>query len=185
MNKVIVRNKKNIKSFADVCGAIKVLSTGADNQMGSLAIATITAPTVPHYHKVINEFYFVLRGHGKLIVGGRMFPLASGALAIIPPNLAHYTIPEKRMEVAAFASPPWHEDDQFVLQINETAADYSAAYERALLVDEILARAGLAINENADSRDRAEIREERMRYARQNELWRLSLADMRELLRIK
>ena len=58
LRSVIVRQLWEIPPIADVCGEIRPMSTEDDFSQASLAVAAMVAPTIPHYHRIITEFYY-------------------------------------------------------------------------------------------------------------------------------
>jgi len=134
----IVRHLGDVQSIADVCGEIRVLSGADDFGGANLAVAAMRAPTIPHYHEIATEFYFVSKGSGRLIVGANTHEIKRGTLVIIPPNNAHYAIPREATEVLAFSVPAWSEEDQIVLEESDTIAGYSLSKERFELVEEAI-----------------------------------------------
>ena len=130
----IVRYIENIEAVENVCGELRIFSTAKDFKMANVAMATMTGPSVPHYHKVLTEFYFIMSGCGRLIVAQNVFEIQYRSLVIIPPNYAHSAIPRKKLTVLAFSVPAWTEDDEFVIEEGFAEAGYSFMTEKYTLL---------------------------------------------------
>lgn len=181
---VIVRHPIDIQPITDVCGEIRALSSDEDFKKASLALSTMRAPAIPHYHEVATEFYFVIEGSGKIIVDKKSYEMKSRMLIIIPPDNAHYTIPRKVSRVLAFSVPAWSEEDQIILQEGDTAAGHSGSRERFELIDELHIRKGLGFEARMSQEER-EVREaERMDIISRAGWDKLSILELREKLRI-
>jgi mannose-6-phosphate isomerase-like protein (cupin superfamily) len=93
------------------CGTIYELPNPLkDRTNESFAICDMRDVTVaePHYHPTENwEFYFVLSGTALNVVGEKERSLKKGDVVIIPPDVAHYTFPDKNFVIAAVNNPPF------------------------------------------------------------------------------
>ena len=65
--------------------------TNAPVQNQSLAEATVPVgrPTERHYHKLSEEFYFILEGSGSMEINGEEKPVNPGDAILIPPGAWH------------------------------------------------------------------------------------------------
>ncbi len=179
----IVRKLDSIKSIQDVCGEIKALSTKRDFIEASLAMAIIKSPTIPHYHKRITEFYYVINGVGKLIVGRNTHNIKSRMLIIIPPLLVHYTIPRsKKIKVLAFAAPAWSEEDEFIAKENNVFADFSEYKEKSELIYEILSRADMDFEFGMNRKEKEALDIERQMFVLRAGYNNMSISELRRLL---
>lgn len=62
----------------------------------------------PHYHPADNiEIYFVLQGTACVVVGTQEHHVKTGDVVIVPPLMAHFTIPDKQYVIAAINTPPF------------------------------------------------------------------------------
>lgn len=181
----IVRHHSEIPPIADVCGQIRALSSRDDFQEANVVVATMKAPTIPHYHREATEFYFVLSGKGRLIVGRNVYEITNWMLVIIPSNTVHYTIPSLRTEILAFSVPAWREEDQFPLEgTTDAIAGYSSFQEKAELIEEILRREGLEFQEGMSRKEREDLDIERQGFVLGARLNLMSIPELREALRI-
>lgn len=178
----IIRRLDNIKSVQDVCGMISVLSNKDDFKKASVALAMMIGPTIPHYHRRITEFYYVLKGKGKLITGRNTHQVAEGALIIIFPHTCHYTIPREEMGVLAFAVPAWTEKDQFILKENDVVADYSEYKEKSELIYEILSRADMDFEPGMNRKEKEALDMERQMFVMRAGYNKMSIPKLRKLL---
>lgn len=76
-------------TIREVCGPAW---TPARNQ--SLAEATVPpgGETIPHYHVVSEELYFITSGNGRLRVGDEVRDVRPGDCAVIPPGVEHQLV---------------------------------------------------------------------------------------------
>ena len=103
----------------------QMTKTPVDPAVGIAVVAGVTEPGVsigmavveknirPHYQKVSDEIYFVLRGRGKITVGDETRELKEGDVVAIPKGTVHgfeNTGPEPCLVV--FASGPKFEADK-------------------------------------------------------------------------
>jgi mannose-6-phosphate isomerase-like protein (cupin superfamily) len=66
-----------------------------------------------HYHRVLEETYFVLQGKARMIIDGREFTLEPGEACLIMPGEVHqvFNDQEEALEFLVFCTPPWTPDD--------------------------------------------------------------------------
>ena len=90
-------------------------NTPVQNQ--SLAEATIPVgqPTERHYHKLSEEFYFILEGAGTMEIDGEIRPVCPGDAILIPSGAWHQITATERLRLLCCCAPPYsHEDTYFV-----------------------------------------------------------------------
>ncbi len=151
-----------IVPIQDVCGSIFPIPF--IREVGfSQAMVETTRPSTPHYHKVGFETYYIVSGTGRVMVGDVIFEVGPDCFIQIEPMTAHCILPYEGMLIFVTNSPPWAEDDQFVL--SETNADvrYDEEFERRALEDLLLRVADLNPVASTMSRlsllDKEELRE--------------------------
>lgn len=92
--------------------------TNAPVQNQSLAEATVPVgrPTERHYHKLSEEFYFILEGSGTMEINGEEKPVSPGDAILIPPGAWHQiTATGQTLRFLCCCAPPYaHEDTYFV-----------------------------------------------------------------------
>ena len=74
---------------------------------------------LPHVHKVSEEIYYVVAGHGKCKIGNIVEKIKEGEAVYIPVGLAHAlenTSVSETMKVLAISSPPYQDSDMFFVE---------------------------------------------------------------------
>lgn len=82
----------------------------------SLAEATVPpgSPTQRHYHKLSEEFYFILEGTGVMEIDGETRFVARGDAILIPPGSWHQITATETLRFLCCCAPPYaHEDTWF------------------------------------------------------------------------
>ena len=90
--------------------------TNAPVQNQSLAEATVPVgkPTERHYHKLSEEFYFILEGQGTMEIDGEERSVAPGDAILIPPGAWHQITASQTLRFLCCCAPPYsHEDTYF------------------------------------------------------------------------
>lgn len=92
--------------------------TNAPVEMQSLAEATVPAGTATqrHYHKVSEEFYFILEGHGLMEINGETQNVGPGDAILIPRTAWHQitAASNSTLRFLCCCAPPYaHEDTYF------------------------------------------------------------------------
>jgi len=82
----------------------------------SLAEATVAAGRVTqrHYHKLSEEFYFILEGAGTMEIDGDERPVSPGDAILIPPGAWHQITATRDLRFLCCCAPPYaHADTYF------------------------------------------------------------------------
>lgn len=83
----------------------------------SLAEATLPASgaTQRHYHRLSEEFYFILEGQGLMEVDGETRPVGPGDAILIPPGAWHQirSGEEVPLRFLCCCAPPYSHDDTY------------------------------------------------------------------------
>jgi len=90
--------------------------SNAPVEQQSLAEATIAMgnATERHYHKVSEEFYFLLEGEGVMELDGETRVMQSGDAFVIPAGAWHQIIATSDLRFLCCCAPPYsHEDTYF------------------------------------------------------------------------
>jgi mannose-6-phosphate isomerase-like protein (cupin superfamily) len=90
--------------------------TNAPVQNQSLAEARVPAggATQRHYHKLAEEFYFILKGSGTMEIDGERRSVGPGDCILIPPGAWHTIEAEDELRFLCCCAPPYsHEDTYF------------------------------------------------------------------------
>lgn len=71
--------------------------------------------STPHYHKICEETYYLLRGEGRMIIDEDQSVLTAGDTILILPGQAHqiFCSGQKNLEFLAVCSPAWSQDDSY------------------------------------------------------------------------
>lgn len=82
----------------------------------SLAEATVPAggSTQRHYHKLSEEFYFILEGAGTMEINGEERGITPGDAILIPPGAWHTITATESLRFLCCCAPPYSHDDTFV-----------------------------------------------------------------------
>ena len=90
--------------------------TNAPVQNQSLAEATVPVgqPTERHYHKLSEEFYFLLEGTAQMEIDGETCVVGPGDAILIPPGAWHTITARETLRFLCCCAPPYsHEDTYF------------------------------------------------------------------------
>jgi mannose-6-phosphate isomerase-like protein (cupin superfamily) len=116
---MIVQNLASQKPFTTRDGSTirSILDcTNAPVQNQSLAEARVPAGTATerHYHKLSEEFYFILEGTGTMEVDGKLRTVAPGDAILIAPGAWHQITANSDLVFLCCCAPPYaHEDTYF------------------------------------------------------------------------
>lgn len=90
--------------------------TNAPVQKQSLAEATVTAGQTSqrHYHRLAEEFYFILEGRGTMEIEGTTREVGPGDAIVIPAGAWHTIAAHEPLRFLCCCAPPYaHEDTYF------------------------------------------------------------------------
>ena len=90
--------------------------TNAPVKNQSLAEARVPAGTATqrHYHRLTEEFYFILEGAGKIEIDGETHEVKSGDAILIPAGAWHTIAAREALRFLCCCAPPYaHEDTYF------------------------------------------------------------------------
>jgi mannose-6-phosphate isomerase-like protein (cupin superfamily) len=89
--------------------------TNAPVSHQSLAEATVPvgASTQRHYHKLAEEFYFILEGRGEMEIDGERRVVAEGDAILIPPGAWHTITAQEALRFLCCCAPPYAHDDTY------------------------------------------------------------------------
>ena len=81
----------------------------------SLAEATVPAggATQRHYHKLSEEFYFILEGSGLIEIDGDERKISHGDAILIPPGAWHQITAADTLRFLCCCAPPYAHEDTF------------------------------------------------------------------------
>ena len=89
--------------------------TNAPVQHQSLAEATVPPghPTQRHWHRLSEEFYFILDGTGTMEIDGETREVAPGDGILIPPGAWHQITATQTLRFLCCCAPPYAHEDTF------------------------------------------------------------------------
>ncbi len=104
----ITKDGSTIRSILD--------RTNAPVQNQSLAEASVPAGTATqrHYHRISEEFYFILEGSGEMELNGQSRRVTTGDAILIPAGAWHTIRATESLRFLCCCAPPYsHEDTYF------------------------------------------------------------------------
>ena len=104
----ITKDGSTIRSILD--------ATNAPVEKQSLAEATVPAggATERHYHKLSEEFYFILEGSGMVEIDGESRHVNPGDAILIPPGAWHQIMAaDANLRFLCCCAPPYSHEDTF------------------------------------------------------------------------
>lgn len=116
---MIVQNLSHQQPFTTKDGSTirSILDrTNAPVQNQSLAEAQVPAGTATqrHYHKLSEEFYFILEGTGRMEIDGEERQVGLGDAILIPAGAWHTITAHDTLRFLCCCAPPYaHEDTYF------------------------------------------------------------------------
>lgn len=115
---MIARNLSSQKPFTTKDGSTirSILDrTNAPVQNQSLAEARVPAGTATdrHYHKLSEEFYFLLEGRGTMEIDGATREVGPGDAILIPAGAWHQITAADDLVFLCCCAPPYAHDDTY------------------------------------------------------------------------
>lgn len=101
----------NVPEERSTCGFRQRLLKKADGAPASVTRLQ-TDNAEPHWHRYTHEYYYVLRGAGKLVVGGEEVAIEAGDCVWIKPGYMHHA--EGDLESLIIAVPAFDPTDMFL-----------------------------------------------------------------------
>ena len=91
--------------------------SNAPVQNQSLAEATLptAAATERHYHKLSEEFYFILDGAGRMEIDGQVRNVSPGDAILIPAGAWHQITATTPLRFLCCCAPPYSHDDTYFM----------------------------------------------------------------------
>ena len=71
--------------------------------------------SMPHYHKVSEETYYILKGKGRAVIDGKEATLTAGQACLIMPPEVHQIFNDEKedLEFLCISAPAWVREDLF------------------------------------------------------------------------
>lgn len=117
---------KNTVPRISGCGLIYELKHSFNDTNVSLAITDMRFVhyAEPHYHPIETEIYIVLRGSGLIVVGNKEHIAQKDSVVVIPPDTAHFTIPETNLMLAVVNIPAFNPENYIPLLQNNSEVNF-------------------------------------------------------------
>ncbi|MFZ4681433.1 MAG: cupin domain-containing protein [Terrimicrobiaceae bacterium] len=116
---MIVQNLSSQKPFTTKDGSqirsiLDRANAPVENQSLAEASLPVGAATDRHYHKLSEEFYFLLEGTGLMEINGATREVTPGDAILIPPGAWHQITATTSLRFLCCCAPPYaHEDTYF------------------------------------------------------------------------
>ena len=116
---MIVQQLENQAPFTTKDGStIRSILDNTNAPVANQSLAEATLPvgsaTDRHYHKLSEEFYFILEGSGTMEIDGAVKPVGPGDAILIPPSAWHQITASVPLRFLCCCAPPYsHEDTYF------------------------------------------------------------------------
>ena|SRR3990167_6874444 len=122
-----IRKKQDCHAFDSKTGLIVYelagRSTGGALQHSLAHIEILPGgASLKHYHPVVEESYYILKGEAKIEINGEFQYLKTGQMVVVPPKLTHQIFNESDtlLQFLAVCSPPWTTDCSVYEKANST-----------------------------------------------------------------
>jgi mannose-6-phosphate isomerase-like protein (cupin superfamily) len=109
-SKWVVKRAADRNEFRSVCGFRRNVLTPEDQTRVSISHLRINESR-EHYHKVMEEVYYVLKGEGAIVMDGDTIPIQEGDAVVVRPGVRHHS--EGEIEVLIICVPPFEDGDVF------------------------------------------------------------------------
>src|SRR5579872_5682533 len=86
--KFVRRDPAEVAPWAETCGQIRPLIEEQDEAAGEVHYVEIDQAKL-HYHKVTDEFYYVIDGVGKMILDDEEVEVLKGVVVYVPCGVKH------------------------------------------------------------------------------------------------
>jgi mannose-6-phosphate isomerase-like protein (cupin superfamily) len=89
--KFLRRDPADVKPWAETCGAIRCLVVEEDEAAAEVHHVQIQDAKL-HYHEKTDEFYYVIDGHGEMILDDEKIELHRGVVVYVPRGVKHQAV---------------------------------------------------------------------------------------------
>ena len=86
--KFLRRDPAEVQPWAETCGQIRCLVEEKDGAAGEVHHVEIQDAKL-HYHERTDEFYYVISGHGSMVLDGEQIELHAGVVVYVPRGVRH------------------------------------------------------------------------------------------------
>jgi mannose-6-phosphate isomerase-like protein (cupin superfamily) len=102
------RSISEVQPWTETCGQIRPLIEEADKAAGEVHHLEITDAKL-HYHERTDEFYYVLGGHGRMVVDDAELELKPGMVVYVPRGARHRAWGDLRVLVVCIPAGVLHD----------------------------------------------------------------------------
>jgi mannose-6-phosphate isomerase-like protein (cupin superfamily) len=122
-DKRYIANWKDIDTIEDGCGGTiyKILNI-ENSDLSRIEIVMCLFPPGEvahlHYHKVMEEIYFIIEGDGEIELDGKWHTVQPEDSVAIPPNMKHRmrnVSTDKTLRFLSVNSPEWRQNDMIIV----------------------------------------------------------------------
>src|SRR5437867_7469413 len=89
--KFLRRDPYEVTPWAETCGAIRCLIEESDSAAGEIHHVEIQDAKL-HYHERTDEFYYIIDGHGMMILNDEKIEVHQGVVVYVPRGVRHKAI---------------------------------------------------------------------------------------------
>lgn len=89
--KILRRDPADVPPWTETCGQIRPLIEEQDEAAGEVHYVEIDQAKL-HYHKVTDEFYYVIDGAGKMILDDEEIEVHKGVVVYVPRGVKHKAV---------------------------------------------------------------------------------------------
>lgn len=109
---ITVINKKDIEPIDDICGELREIYSSEDMSLAHIPFKKKARGGL-HRHKILNEYYYIVNGNGKLTIGDKVQKIKKDQLIKIPLNENHsaYNPHRKDLEMLVICYPKFDPKD--------------------------------------------------------------------------
>jgi mannose-6-phosphate isomerase-like protein (cupin superfamily) len=97
------RDPAEIAAWAETCGQIRTVVEEADGAAAEIHHVEIQDARL-HYHEHTDEFYYVIRGTGKMILDDERIELHDGVVVYVPRGVRHKAV--GKLTILTVCIPP-------------------------------------------------------------------------------
>ena len=87
-NKYLRRDPADVEPWTETCGQIRPLIEASDEAAAEVHQVEIDRAKL-HYHKQTDEVYYIIDGHGTMVLDGDTIELHKGVVVYVPRGVKH------------------------------------------------------------------------------------------------
>ena len=99
----LVRDPAKVTPWAETCGQIRCLIEEKDGAAAEMHHVEIEDAKL-HYHERTDEFYYIIGGEGKMVLGNETIDVHQGMVVYIPRGTRHKAV--GKMTILTVCIPP-------------------------------------------------------------------------------